>query len=168
MDPQGGEGNQTPPPTAPIVESNVGVSNPLDKLEGVVAAAQQEAAASTAAPQQAPEETPKRQFVDQFGSGQAAPPVAGSNPPGLMDKALQGLGSEPSQAENNPSSTDVKLNPDINTVDDLLKEGQQITTTPAPEAAAPAEKTPAQRWEELSSEVKAFLEEVTAKEKQAA
>lgn len=49
-------------------------TNPLADLEGVVAAAQE--AAQATPPVQASAETPQGQFVDQFGSGPATPPVA--------------------------------------------------------------------------------------------
>ena len=106
MNPQGGEGNNNQPlaanaaavvdrPLNATVEPNAGVSsNPLDKLEGVVAAAKLEAAAQPTVPVQAPEETPKGQFENQFGSGPAIPPVAESAPD-LIDTALANLGTTP-------------------------------------------------------------------------
>ena len=113
MDPQGGEGNKNQSPVATLtavvdrplnatVEPNVGSSsNPLDKLEGVVAAAQLEAAAQAApAPVQAPVGSPQREFENQFGSGPATPPVAESAP-GLIDTALASLGT--TQADIQPA-----------------------------------------------------------------
>lgn len=72
MNPQDGQGNnnQSPAANAAASEPNVAVSNPLDKLEGAVAAAQAAAA-----------QTPKGQFENQFGLGSATPTVAEPAPP---------------------------------------------------------------------------------------
>lgn len=145
----------------------------ISRVENLVAAAQQEAAAVQAAgtlPGQAPVEGPKKDFENQFGSGVGTPPPASEPAPDLMAAALEGLGTQTPPAEN-PSSTDVKLDPNINTVDDLLREGPKAVADSTSQAEAEAvvlsEQTPAQKWEKLSDSVKAFLEEVT-KEKVAA
>jgi hypothetical protein len=170
MNPQGGEGSNNQPPVAnpaAAVDQSVGspsASPSLASLEGVVAAAKEAAAIQTTEPGQAPAKT---QFTNQFGSEPAEP--VSEPAPDLMTAALEGLGTTPTPpvAEN---STDVKLNPNINTVDDLLKGGQQITTDSVPpaEAVAPAEETPADKLKkQIAASVNAFLEEVT-KEKTAA
>ena len=91
-------------------EQPVNTDPSLANLEGVVAAAQQAAAASPVP--QTPAETPEGQFMNQFGSGPETPPVAEV-----------------------PVSV-APLDPSINTVDDLLARGPQTAEskkTPAEE-----------------------------------
>lgn len=107
MNSQGGEGNNNQSPTATptaVVDRNVTVepnvevsSNPLGKLEDVVAAAKLEAAPRTTATGQTPAETPKGQFLDQFGSGHATPatPTTVESAPDLIDTALANVGDTP-------------------------------------------------------------------------
>lgn len=124
------------PPDVPIapVGSSVGSSDPLANLQNVVDAAKEAAQIAGS-----PTGTPQEQFNTQFGSP-VTPPVAEQQPtPDLMAQALSGLGSEP--PVESPAQQDQPV----------------VAEAPVPEP----EKTPAQRWEELSGEVKAFLEEVT-------
>ena len=150
-----------PKPVSPVVgESPIGTtpaaSSPdISRVENLVAAAQQEAAAASPLAQS------QEQFQNQFGPQTPAPveqPVADP-----MAAALESLGIQ-TAPEN---STDVKLDQNINTVDDLLKADDEIAAkSTAPEDVALPEQTPAQKWQKLSDSVKAFLEEV-AKEKTA-
>ena len=159
----------SPKPVSPVVgESPIGTtpaaSSPdISRVENLVAAAQQEAAAASPLAQS------QEQFQNQFGPQTPAPveqPVADP-----MAAALESLGTQTAPAQTPSSnesstpapenSTDVKLDPSINTVDDLLKEDEKIAAkSSAPEDVALPEQTPAQKWQELSDSVKAFLEEV--------
>lgn len=154
MNPQGGEGNNNQLPTAntaavvgpPLnatVESNVAASNPLDKLEDVVAAAKLEAGAvQPTTPIQALEETPKGQFENQFGSGPDTSPVAESAP-GLIDTTLANLGSTPPPAGENVSAN----------------------IQPALETPKHLEQTPADKLrQKISANIDAFLGEVEQKQ----
>lgn len=153
MDPQGGESNNNQPPAvnaaavvdsslSVAVEPNVAASNPLDKLEGMVAAAKLEAGAvQPTASIQAPEETPKGQFENQFGSGPDTSPVAESVP-GLIDTSLANLGSTPP-----PAGEDVSSN---------IQQSAEVIPTPQPEETSldPKQKfinTVAAAYEELKA-----------------
>lgn len=121
-------------PVPPVTESplrgtpTVPSSTDLSRVENLVAAAQQEAAAVQGAMpgqpgQEAPVSPSQEQFRNQFDPQPTAPvqqPV-----PDLMAAALEGLGTQtPSPLAEN--STDVKLDPSINTVADLLAKGPQV------------------------------------------
>lgn len=145
---------------SPLATQNPAASPDISRVEDLVAAAQQAAAA----------QAPKDQFVNQFGSGSVTPPVAESDSsvaepaPDLMATALANLEStlpETAQKPEGPQSTLVSpLDPSINTVDDLLAKGPQVV-----EAVASPEETPAEKLkQEISDKIDAFLEE-TAKEK---
>lgn len=163
MNPNAGEGNNNQSPvtnTATVVdrplnttaELNTGTPlNPLDKLESVVVAAQEAAA-----------QTPEGQFNNQFGEP-TTPPVA-EPVPGL-DTALANLESTPAAFDaappaETPSSSVASLDPNINTVADLLAKGPQVV-----EAVAPAEKSPADKLkEQVAASIDEFLAKVTTKE----
>ena len=118
-------------------------ANPLSDLEKVVEAAQEAAATvpQTPTPGTTPAETPAKQFEKQFGSG-ITPPVA---------EEVSEL--KPEDSADVPVAP---LDPNINTVDDLLAKGPQTVE---------AEKTPADKLKkEIADSVEAFLAEVTKKE----
>lgn len=103
-------------------------SDPLSNLQNVVDAAKQAAAV----------QTPQGQFMDQFGSGPATPPIVdNATVPGLIDTALANLGTPPEQTQ------------------------PVVETLPQPEL----EQTPAEKLkQQISDSVDAFLEEVLRKQ----
>ena len=132
-------------PTVPESAVANNAVSPLGNLEGVVPVAKPEVAATQpTAPVQAPKETPKVQFENQFGSGPATPPVA------EVPEIKQ---------EDSKEAPVAQLDPSIKTVDDLLTKGPQVVEV---------EQTPAEKLkQEIAATIDAFLEEVT-KEKTAA
>lgn len=129
-----------PNPINPTPEGVVNnAANPLANLEGVVAAAQEEAAA----------QTPKARFEAQFGSGPAAPPVA-EPAPDLMGQALGGLGTT-SPAVDASTSQPEQTQP---TAD--------ILTQPAPETPQQQEEAPLDPNQKFIDTVAAAYEELKA------
>ena len=143
-----------PKPVSPVVgESPIGTipaaSSPdISRVENLVAAAQQEAAAASPLTQS------REQFQNQFGPQTPAPveqPVADP-----MAAALESLGTQTAPTEITPAETVAPLDSSINTVDDLLAQGPQTV-----EAVAPPEKTPAEKLkQQIADSIDAFLEEV--------
>lgn len=160
MNPNAGEGGSNQPPTTPTAavnsplnatESNVADSNSLNKLEGVVAAAQ-EAANVAASPLQP---TPQQAFEDQFGE-KKAPATA------PLASAPADLGTSPSTPDLNAALANIEtskdqdgtsvapLVPGIDTIKDLLDKGPQVEQTPGDKLR-----------QKISADIDAFLEEVT-------
>lgn len=95
-----------------------GTTPDISRVEGLVAAAQQEAAAA---------QTPKVQFENQFGS-LVAPHAVESTPD--IDTVLASLETsqqtQPPSAEGQDSTSVASLDPSIKTVDNLLAKGPQV------------------------------------------
>lgn len=156
-------------PISQVGESPIGAapsqtpSPDISRVEDLVAAAQQEAAAVAQAP--TPAQTPaENDFAKQFGGvtspvepTSATTPPAESNVADPMGQALAGLGTPSNvQPAVEPLSSEepvAKLDESIKTMDDLLAKGPQT---------AEAEQTPAEKLkQQIAASVDAFLDEVT-------
>ena len=164
-------------PVSPVAEALASPTAPMgspadvSRVEGLVAAAQEAVAVQTANPVAPVQTSEQAAFATQFGPSESTQPSA--EPPDLMTAALEGLGT-PTPIADQPvaptaeNSTDVKLDPSINTIDDLLKKGPQVVENPPPavEAAVVSEQTPADKLkEQIADAVDAFLLNEVTKDK---
>lgn len=170
MNPTGGE-PVNPGATAPIstvgespIGAAPGVSSPdISRVENLVAAAAQEAQAAqtgtapTTLGQEAPLTGREKAFKDEFSldsptSTVTEQPAAPAGLPDLMDKALQGLGSEA------PTSTST---PDISAVTPTL-DAQPASGLDAAVTTSQPEQTPVDPKEKFKYDVVKAAEELIA------